>query len=56
MTHNADNDARFCLLCDVSLDLHDGPGTCHTAAQKEFVIGLAYIGATRVLPPEVGQP
>lgn len=33
----------FCLLCDVSLDLHDGPGTCHLAAQKEFIIALPLI-------------
>ncbi|HKY58341.1 MAG TPA: hypothetical protein VJL80_09910 [Aeromicrobium sp.] len=34
--------AEFCSLCDVSLDLHDGPNTCHTAAQKEFIIALPF--------------
>jgi hypothetical protein len=44
---DAENDARFCPLCDVSLDLHDGPDTCHVASQKEFVIGLSYVQAIR---------
>ena len=39
---------RFCPLCDVSLDLHDGPGSCATAAQKEFIIALPFVaGAPR---------
>lgn len=28
------DDDRFCPLCDVSLDLHDGPDTCHSAQMK----------------------
>jgi hypothetical protein len=28
------DDARFCPLCGVSLDLHDGPDTCHLAEMK----------------------
>ena len=31
---------RWCPLCDVALELHDGPGSCHRAAQKEFIIAL----------------
>ena len=39
---------RFCPLCDVSLDLHDGPGTCASAAQKEFIIALPFaLGGSR---------
>ena len=38
---------QFCPLCDVTLDLHDGPGSCHIAAEREFILGLVYIGATR---------
>jgi hypothetical protein len=34
---------RVCALCDVALDLHDGPGTCHLAAQKEFVLALPFV-------------
>lgn len=33
---------KFCPLCDVALDLHDGPGTCHVAAQREFIIALPF--------------
>lgn len=29
-----DDDARFCPLCGVSLDLHNGPGSCDTAEMK----------------------
>lgn len=29
-----DDDARFCPLCGVSLDLHDGPDTCESAGRK----------------------
>lgn len=36
-------EVKFCPLCDVALDLHDGPGTCASAAQKEFIIGLAFV-------------
>jgi len=31
---SADDDARFCPLCGVSLDLHDGPDTCRSAEMK----------------------
>ena len=34
---------RFCSLCNVSLDLHDGPGTCHEAAQREFITALPFV-------------
>lgn len=27
-------DDRFCNLCDVSLDLHDGPNSCGLAESK----------------------
>jgi hypothetical protein len=30
----ATDDARFCPLCGVSLDLHDGPDTCRSAGMK----------------------
>lgn len=40
---NAD---RFCPLCDVALDLHDGPNTCHLAAQREFIVALPFALAT----------
>jgi hypothetical protein len=33
---------EFCPLCDVSLDLHDGPGTCHLAAQRESIVALPF--------------
>lgn len=39
---------RFCSLCDVSLDLHDGPGTCDLAAKKEFILALSFtLGGAR---------
>lgn len=34
---------NFCPLCDVSLDLHDGPNSCNSAAQKEFIISLPIV-------------
>lgn len=36
------NTPQFCNLCDVSLDLHDGPNTCDTATQKAFIIELPF--------------
>jgi hypothetical protein len=33
---------QFCNLCTVSLELHDGPGTCDLAAQREFIIALPF--------------
>lgn len=34
-------DTKFCPLCGVRLDLHDGPDTCHRAeAQAEFISGI----------------
>lgn len=30
----AEKGAQFCPLCGVSLDLHDGPNTCHIAAEQ----------------------
>ena len=32
---------RFCPLCDVALDLHDGPGSRETADAKARLLGLA---------------
>jgi hypothetical protein len=29
-----DEEVRFCPLCDVALDLHDGPDTCRSAEMK----------------------
>ena len=34
MSRRFDDDARFCPLCGVSLDLHDGPDTCRLAEMK----------------------
>ena len=36
------SDTKFCPMCDVSLDLHDGPASCHIAAQREFIIALPF--------------
>lgn len=50
----AEKDARFCLVCDVSLDLHSGPDTCDTAIRKAALIGMFYgasVWPTHVIPP-----
>lgn len=33
---------KFCPLCDVSLDLHDGPGSCLTAEQKASLLDSVF--------------
>ena len=32
--------AEFCPLCDVTLDLHDGPDSCSSAAAKADTLSL----------------
>jgi len=34
---------RFCPLCDVSLDLHDGPDTCRTAGIKADLLDQFWV-------------
>jgi hypothetical protein len=42
------SDAQFCPFCDVTLDLHDGPDTCHLAERKaDLLAAFASIGRTR---------
>jgi hypothetical protein len=38
---NPDDD-RFCPLCGVSLDLHDGPDTCQSAGMKADLLDQFY--------------
>jgi hypothetical protein len=36
----------FCNLCDVTLDLHDGPDSCHLAEGKADLLDM-FFGAFR---------
>jgi len=35
-------DGQFCSLCEVTLDLHDGPDTCRTAGMKADLLERFY--------------
>lgn len=35
-----DHNPQFCPLCEVSLDLHDGPDSCGTADAKARLLTL----------------
>lgn len=41
MTERED-DPKFCMLCGVSLDLHDGPDTCKSAEMKADLLDRFY--------------
>ena len=43
---------EFCPLCDVSLDLHNGPDTCSLAIRKAQIVTEFYGITTYVTPPE----
>jgi hypothetical protein len=34
------SEQEFCPLCDVSLDLHDGPDTCALAAARARLVEI----------------
>jgi|BarGraNGADG00212_1021973.scaffolds.fasta_scaffold47241_4 hypothetical protein len=38
-----DEEGRFCPLCDVALDLHDGPDTCRSAGMKADLLSQFWL-------------
>lgn len=42
---------QFCDLCDVSLDLHDGPDTCDLAERKAVLLGIFAATEPPRIPP-----
>lgn len=47
---------QFCGVCDVSLDLHDGPGTCDLAERKAVLLGIFAAPAPPRNTPVQDQP
>lgn len=39
---------QFCSLCDVSLDLHDGPDSCDLAETKAHLLEMYPLGSLGV--------
>jgi hypothetical protein len=41
------SEPQFCPLCDVTLDLHDGPDSCCAAEQKADMLARFFGGGVR---------